>query len=267
MYLDSTPIETYKIGAVPVHVKRDDLFALPPAPQLGKLRGLRAVLPRLRSEGRFHIGCFEAHHSQVGVAVAAACANEVGFSCTVVYPQFGNAPLRETVLQAKSLGAQVVPVRGNHVPINHNQAKKIVEAGGGWMIPFGFEFEEAVQAVSTEARLTPSEFVNDGTVIVPCGSGVTLAGVVKGLWDRANLFVGVSVGRSSRGIVRCLRASGIGDLSSVEIIEPKRSYGEKCESSAPFPCDEYYDLKAWSYLSSDISKFKDAPILFWNVGG
>lgn len=267
MYLNDTPIETYEIDNVTVNVKRDDLFALPPAPPLGKLRGLRAILPRLRSEGRFQIGCFEAHRSQVGVAVAAACANEVGFSCTVVYPQFGRAPLRDTVVRAKSLGARIIPIRGNHVPINHSQAKGIVEADGGWMIPFGFEFDEAIQAVSKEARLIPSEFVEGGTVVVPCGSGVTLAGVALGLIGKVNVLVGVSVGRSARAIGKCLRAEGVKDLTSIEIIEPKQLYGEKAEASAPFPCDAHYDLKAWSYISKEIERFKGGPILFWNVGG
>ncbi len=267
MYLEDTPIEIYEIDKIPVNVKRDDLFALPPAPPLGKLRGLRAILPRLRSEGKFQIGCFEAHRSQVGVAVAAACANEPGFFCTVVYPQFGRAPLRDTVVSAKSLGARIIPIRGNHVPINHSQAKRIVEADGGWMIPFGFQFNEAIQAVSEQAKLIPSEFVEGGTVVVPCGSGVTLAGVALGLFDRVNVFVGVSVGRSARAIAKCLRTAGVRDLSNIEIIEPKQLYGEQAEGSAPFPCNAYYDLKAWSYISKEIKRFKGGPILFWNVGG
>ena len=34
----------------------------------------------------------------------------------------------------------------------------------------------------------------------------------------------------------------------------------------PFPCNEFWDKKAWYWLENNISKF-DGKILFWNLGG
>lgn len=266
MYCEDTPIDQYCINGIPVLVKRDDLFATNPAPPLGKLRGLRAAFSRLRLEGKQHIGCFEAHRSKVGLAVAAACQHEGDFTCTVVYPQFGNSPLRDTIKGAEALGAKIVPVRGNHTPINHNQAKQIVEAEAGWMIPFGFEFTEAIDAIAEEACRIPSEFVKCGTIVVPCGSGVTLAGIARGLGNKPKAIVGVSIGRSERSIKRCISSAGIVNAINIKIIEPRFKYSEKSDGDAPFPCDKFYDLKAWSYLINNISEFRNGPVLFWNVG-
>ena len=34
----------------------------------------------------------------------------------------------------------------------------------------------------------------------------------------------------------------------------------------PFPCNEFWDKKAWYWLENNISKF-DGKVLFWNLGG
>jgi len=34
----------------------------------------------------------------------------------------------------------------------------------------------------------------------------------------------------------------------------------------PFPCNEFWDKKAWYWLENNISKFK-GKVLFWNIGG
>ncbi len=261
-----TPVEEYSVDGRVVWVKRDDLFLSAPAPGLGKLRGLVKAMDRLRKDCQFHVGCFEASKSKVGHAVAAVCSIYEGFECTVVYPQFGRSPIGESVSRAKTLGAAVAAVRGNHVPINHFQAKRIVEARGGWMIPFGFEFPESIEAVALEAASLGDHLVMDGTVVVPSGSGVTLAGVSLGLAQRPRRIIGVSVGRSVAGIMKCLDRWGVNDLSRIDIIGPEKRYSEPAEGRVPFPCDPYYDQKAWNYLRVCINEFDRGPVLFWNVG-
>ena len=86
MYLEHTPIEIYEVAGRPVFVKREDLFARPPAPPVAKLRGLRAILLGLEAEGRTCVGCFEASHSRIGHGLAAACTDFAGLKCLVAYP-------------------------------------------------------------------------------------------------------------------------------------------------------------------------------------
>jgi hypothetical protein len=33
----------------------------------------------------------------------------------------------------------------------------------------------------------------------------------------------------------------------------------------PFPCNPYYDLKAWEWLMKNKGQLEE-PILFWNIG-
>ena len=265
MYLEHTPIETYDVAGRAVFVKRDDLFARPPAPPVAKLRGMRSILRRVHAEGRTCIGCFEASQSRIGHALAAACTPFAGVTCLVAYQAVRNRPPPTSALQAERLGARLIPIPSNIVAICYRQAAKLVEAQGAWMLPFGFECEEAVEAVREEAALVPREFVEGGTLVVPCGSGVTLAGILRGLVGRPSYVMAVSVGRSVKAIRACLERNAING-SNIDIRPPRRSYREAASTLCPFPCDPRYDLKGWEVLVAEIEHLP-SPVLFWNVGG
>jgi 1-aminocyclopropane-1-carboxylate deaminase/D-cysteine desulfhydrase-like pyridoxal-dependent ACC family enzyme len=255
------------VGSRRVYVKRDDLFANPPAPPLAKLRGLRVMLARLQSNGVSRVGCFEASASRIGHGLAAtACTLFPDLKCIVAYPKVRNQVVPASALAAESLGATLLAVPSNFVSICYRQAAKHVVAQGGYMIPFGFECEEAVSSVEREARTVPIDMVENGTLVVSCGSGVTLAGLLRGLRGRPNRIVGVSAGRSVRNVLDCVMRCG-GDLATgLEIRAPAHLYRHALSTDCPFPCDAHYDLKAWDVLMREIDSFRD-PILFWNVGG
>src|SRR6266496_6616869 len=119
MYVEHTPVETLQIAGRPVFVKREDLFAGPPAPPLGKLRSIRAILCKMRHEGKRVVGCFQATRSRIGHALAAACADMGGFVCIVAYGAFPNLPPPPSALEAKRLGACLLPIRNNFLTICH----------------------------------------------------------------------------------------------------------------------------------------------------
>jgi 1-aminocyclopropane-1-carboxylate deaminase/D-cysteine desulfhydrase-like pyridoxal-dependent ACC family enzyme len=266
VYLEHTPVETWQVAGQPVFVKREDLFAGPPAPPLGKLRGVQAILSKIRRDGKTIVGCFQATRSRIGHALAAACANMGGFECIVAYGAFPNIPPPPSALEAERLGARLLPIRNNFLTICHRQAQKHVEAEGGWMFPFGGELDEGIRAVASEAASLPPSMVERGTIVVPCGSGVTLAGVVRGLRGNPARIIGVSSGRGPESIRRCLIRNNVRSLAEVEIRSPNRIYREPENIAAPFPCDAYYDLKAWQVLTAEIDSYT-LPILFWNVAG
>lgn len=113
----STPIEVHSVSGRRVLVKRDDLCCEPPVPPLGKLRGLDVIVSSLPASGRRTIGCWGSRVSNVGVGLAAAMRDVRRGRAVLCYPQLKNEPIPETVRLAEALGADIVPMRGNHVSI------------------------------------------------------------------------------------------------------------------------------------------------------
>jgi 1-aminocyclopropane-1-carboxylate deaminase/D-cysteine desulfhydrase-like pyridoxal-dependent ACC family enzyme len=200
MRRQTTPIQHYLVRDRTVFVKREDLYAQPPAPPVAKLRGLELLLARLQSEGCKLVGCFEASVSTIGLGLAAACTKIHNMNSIVAYPDVRGRGLSPSLSAARDLGAELLPVRSNVVNVCYHQARKLVEQRGGFMIPFGFECDEALLAVESEARGVPRRYLEGGTLILCCGSGVTLAGLLRGLTVMPQRIVGVSSGRSVGGI-------------------------------------------------------------------
>ena len=49
------------------------------------------------------------------------------------------------------------------------------------------------------------------------------------------------------------------------LINPGWGYTENSKAVCPFPCNPFYDKKAWEWLINNEFKLK-SPILFWNIG-
>ncbi len=265
MFRERTPIESHVLNGRSVFVKRDDLYGIPPAPPLAKLRGLRHLLARKIDEGFDAFGCFETRVSNVGHGLAAAVSEIPGARCIVGYPRAGKKPPPQSVEMAADLGAETFPVRNNYVAICYAQVRKYVESQGAFMIPFGFECVEAVEAVEREAARTPDKLVDRASVIVTCGSGVTLAGLIRGFGARPARYFGVSSGRSIGKIEACLHRNLERIPRQLEIVPASMPYAEAPAIRCPFPTHPNYDLKAWEFLADHLDEVAD-PILFWNVG-
>jgi len=53
----------------------------------------------------------------------------------------------------------------------------------------------------------------------------------------------------------------------IEIVKSEFEFDDMMESyETPFPCNEFWDKKAWYWLEKNIQKF-EGEILFWNLGG
>ena len=262
MFNPDTPIESYNIRNHNVYVKREDLYGKFPAPSLGKLRGLRLVLERISKSGSKLVGCWDTRVSKLGQGVAVLCNEMPNMSCIISYPVKKGESIPQAINIAKNYGAEIFPIRGNHVSICYSQVKKYVESRNGIMLPFGLECEESFQAISKEAQRIPKECINKGTLILSCGSGVTLAGILNGLKYNPSKVLGISSGRSILKIKSCINRYVKAIPSYVEILDPFYPYYTKLKFGSPFPSDPYYDLKAWKYLVENIATLKK-PILFW----
>jgi len=225
---------------------------------------MRSFLEKQSNRGTKVVGCYQTRVSNVGHALAAACREFPELHAIVVYPQLKNGERPESIEQAERLGATVRPIRPNVLPICYQQSKRLLDEMGGVLLPFGMDCLDAVEAVAREATLLPTAVYREGTVIVPCGSGVTMAGILKGITSPVRRMIGISCGRSVKKIRKCVEQYTFMP-PFVELVPPPLPYYQSPRASCPFPAHPHYDLKAWEYLVEHIDELQE-PIFFWNVG-
>jgi 1-aminocyclopropane-1-carboxylate deaminase/D-cysteine desulfhydrase-like pyridoxal-dependent ACC family enzyme len=261
----STPIEEYEVGQRRVYVKREDLCCRPPAPPLGKLRGLEHIVNSYVANKVRIIGCWDTRVSKLGQGLAALVGQFEGVEAIVCYPRLKNGPVPSAIQAAEKLGATIVSMRGNHVSICFAQASEIVKKKGGVMIPFGLDCAESVTAIASEANSVPYEVLDGGTVVLSCGSAVTLSGLLKGFDPKPRKVIGISSGRSVAKLQKCIQRH-CGEIPKfVKLIPASIPYDAVPTQESPFPTHPNYDLKAWKYLVENIHRLTP-PILFWNIG-
>src|SRR5260370_42096062 len=208
LFVDDTPIEGYCLAGRSVYVKRDAVYAAPPAPPLAKLRGAMSLLTRLYSDGVRLVGCWDTRISALGQGIAACCSAFPGMKTIVAYPKIKGSAEPVPIVRAKELGGEVLPVIAGRITISFAAARREVVGRGGTMLPFGLECPESVESVAQAAATVPPHYTSGGTVVVSAGSGVTLAGLIRGLRGRALRFVGGSSGGSGCFVHRVLSRSG-----------------------------------------------------------
>lgn len=177
-----TPVEW--LGDEGIWLKRDDAFAF------AGVRGGKVRTCRVLSEGAH--GLVTAGSRQSPQAnIVAQIARRLGVPCRVHTP---TGELSPELLAAKAAGAEIVqhPAGYNNVIVARAREDAISR---GWReIPFGMECEEATRQTSQQvANLPPGA----KRLVVPVGSGMSLAGILQGLatTGRDDLpVVGVIVG-------------------------------------------------------------------------
>ena len=110
--------------------------------------------------------------------------------------------------------------------------------------------------------------------LVSSGSGVTCLGLMLGhepwssLLDPRNnrTFHTVCVSGENT-IKKKFEKHKIQPSEQIEIVKSEFEFDDMMESyETPFPCNEFWDKKAWYWLEKNIQKF-EGRILFWNLGG
>src|SRR3990167_7830623 len=119
----NTPVEKYRIGKIPVFVKREDLCTPNPGPPFSKTRGLAAFIS---SSDAKQIGVLDTYHSYGGWAVAYVC-KKLGRKAVVFYPEFKNDPgYRLGQKRAEALGAEIIPLPAGRSAILYRRARSIM---------------------------------------------------------------------------------------------------------------------------------------------
>lgn len=270
-FLQSTPFEKYG----DIWVKREDSCVRPDYrplfPKFSKLRGVYEHLRKKKEEGFEVIGVLDTIHSQAGWGVAATC-KFLGLKCVNYYPvRKGEEGLRFNQRKSKELGAELVPFPATKSAVLFHKAKKHLKANyeNSYMVANGLKLPESIDENAKEAEKTPKELLK-GTWVFSVSTGTIMAGVIKGLSKVSDLrkikFIAhMGYSRSEKGLLRYLwDASGVYN-ANIEIVDEGYEYKDSVDFPAPFPCDPYYDRKAWKWVVENRKRLKE-PIVFWNVG-
>jgi len=269
-----TPWVEYAIKGVPVAVKREDLCCPPPGPGFSKVRGVLAHLNKLKAAGLVDtVAVVDSIHSKAGWGVSYL-AGGLNFKTIVYYP-YTKVEGIEHVRPYQRIcrdrfGAELRPLRATKSAVLWYQARKdLAERNpGAYLFPNGLKLNESIEETCREVLTTPPGLMN-GTWVVSVSSGTIAKGIAKalaqiGFVDTLVLHMGYS--RSHDELLRYT-----GEYLSgykVEVVDEGYGYADKVEGQCPFPCNPWYDLKAWNWLveRSDEELAAMSPIRFWNVG-
>lgn len=165
---DLTPVETHG-GYL---VKRDDLF------EIGGSRGgkVRSCLAYIEAHGPATGLITAGSRSSPQVNIVATIAKELGLPCRVHVPSGEMTP---ELVAANDAGATVVQHKPGYNNVIIARARADAQETGYLEVPFGMECQEAVDATASQvANLPWGKF---SRIVVPVGSGMTLAGILTGL--------------------------------------------------------------------------------------
>lgn len=165
---DQTPVERRGKN----WAKRDDLYTIAGVSG-GKVRTCWALAQG--AKGLVTAGS----RSSPQVNIVAHIARRLGIPARAHIPK---GELGPELIAAKQAGAELIqhPAGYNNVIIK--RARDDAEARDGWTeIPFGMECQEAVEQTRRQVANLP--FGQFGRIILPAGSGMSLAGVLWGLKD------------------------------------------------------------------------------------
>ncbi len=280
IHLSSTPVERYAISQGVVWVKREDLCTPPGMPPFSKLRGLCEYLNKRYRQGLRTVGYVETSISMAGWGVAAV-ANQLGMRCVIFDPQYKSSDrsdlkvLERHRAEWKLAHADIRQIQAGRAKVNWYQSKTIFENEfpDGELLPLGIPLKETISETAAEWRKTMETFVPACTICC-VGSGTIFSGLLQGWRDGEGVLIGVMSRKGSVPIMeeKCRnRSERFGLLSPasgiplMKIIDPDWEYTKPAETSCPFPCHPYYDLKAWLWLKQNLGELPK-PILFWNIG-
>ncbi len=174
-----TPIEIHN-GFL---VKRDDIY------EVAGIRGGKGRICWQLSDGAKGLVVSGSRQSLL-VNIAAHVAEKRGIPCRGHVPTGGLTPELE---DAVAHGIELVKHKAGYPNVLMSNARKDAIESGRREIPFGLECRELVVDVAKQVENIPD---NIKRIVVPVGSGMTLAGILKGLQlrGRKTKILGVIVG-------------------------------------------------------------------------
>lgn len=263
MRLD-TPVEKYKIGKFEVMVKRDDLMGdnktLPP---WAKLHAIKEVITKMdKNKPIIHLNVFG---SWSGWALAKlAKKHEVH----IVHPI--TKKIKEEYLdKVTGAGATLIPIRHNMMRVLYAQSANMAKDRGFQMLPYAFGTPWYLNPMARRFRETFAELGKVDNLVISSGAGVTVSGLAKAFLSlNPNGHIYTVCVSSEGAITKTMKQWGI-PLGSVTIVHSPFEFSDVMPkvAPAPFPCNQFWDMKAWHWLTENSEIMRRKKTLFWNLGG
>ena len=155
------------------YVKRDDLFAIGGS-RGGKVRTCLHLAHAAHATGAHTLVTAGSRHSPQ-VNIVAAVAEHTGMTAQVHIPSGASTPEIE---MAEAAGADVHRHRPGYNSVIVRRAADAAAEPGCAEIPFGMEHPLAVEYTAAQVANLPAEVTR---IVMPAGSGMSLAGVLTGL--------------------------------------------------------------------------------------
>lgn len=261
-----TPIEEYKIKNKTVYVKRDDLMGdgdvLPP---WGKLDALKNVIKSINPERPIiHLSVYG---SWSGWALSRL-SKEMNYKFIMAFPDSKKYP--KYMLEKVD---NYLPLRPNMMSILYNKVGSIAKEKNYIRLPYAFDHYAYIETQKQRLKEVKNKIDFDH-LVVSSGSGVTCLGLLlehqpwQSLFnnDDNKTFHTICVSNES-SIRKKFSKYQIHSHKNIEIEKSEFAFDDMMDwYQTPFPCNEFWDKKAWYWLENNISKFK-GKVLFWNIGG
>ena len=275
---NSTPITP--LGNEGVYVKREDLACPSPGPPFAKTRGLLLRLQQLKKRHYKYIGYVDTSISMASWGVSYFC-KALKLQAVIYLPYYKNGMRHnqeEQHVNIKKFGGVIRYIKPpTMMSINYHIGKRRLSEEfpcGSIMLPQGLPFQETVHEVAQQVHVSNIRRLGIKSIVMCIGSGTMTAGVLLGC-NQIKLNVpiyGVLVHRKKIEQVqdKVLGMSGFSvplfkPIPRLEVIDYGYAYTQKEECACPFPCNPYYDRKAWKWLLDNYDSI-EKPVLFWNIG-
>ena len=254
----NTPIEQYQVGNKTIHVKRDDLqgdgVELPP---WAKLTAIEKLLNEAGLDRKVPIIQLSIRASYSGWALSQL-GKAAGYDIKIAYPNSKNFP-QHLIDQWESFGAESVPIRPNVNSIVLSWMKKKAEEEGYQYIPYGFDHP----VYHNHWKETLAKYDDYDNLVVCAGTPVTCLGMSEGFPGRRIYLPSTS---KEKTVLRRLKKYGLENDERISVHPTEFDfYDEMVDFNVPFPCNRYWDKKAWFWLTQNIETL-EGKTLFYNLG-
>jgi cysteine synthase len=171
----------------------------------------------------------------------------------------------------ESNGAKLVPLRHNMFRVLHAQVENMRKENKWQMLPYAFNTDiyltHMAQRLSATLELAKADDLKFSTLVVSAGSGVTCSALLRAFqaYNPNGSMYNVCV--SSEKTVKTELAKKQVLTPSTHVILSEFKFDDTMPKiDTPFPCNQFWDKKAWHWLTQHAAELK-GPILFWNLGG